>query len=158
MRRTDKEILDQEEIFQVIDRATYCHLALSAGDEPYLIPLSFGRNGSSIFVHTAIEGEKIKFMANNPVARLSFECDVKLVNSSIEACKWTFSFYSVIARGRLGELTEPDRKRAGLDVIMAHYSDRHWTFPDAGIDRVRVWEIPLIEMTGKRTADKSDLG
>jgi uncharacterized protein len=158
MRRSDREIADQEEMFRVIDRAPYCHLALAADDEPYLIPLSFGRDGRSIFFHTALGGEKIDFMVKNPVVRLAFECDVKLVSNEAEACEWSFSFHSVIARGRIHEVTDPDGKWRGLQAVMAHYSDREWTFPGPGVDRVRVWEILLTEMTGKRTKDKSDLG
>lgn len=158
MRRHDREITDHGEMFRIIDRAPYCHLALASDGEPYLIPLSFGRDGRSIFIHTAPGGEKIDIMVKNPTARLAFECDVELVSSPIEACEWSFSFHSVVALGRVIEVTDPDRKRAALQTIMAHYSNRDWTFPEAGIERVRAWEIPLTEMTGKRSQDNSDRG
>ena len=151
MRRSDREIAGHEEMFRVIDRAPYCHLALAADNEPYLIPLSFGRADRSIFFHTALGGKKIDIMVKNPAARLSFECDVELVSNPTEACEWSFSFHSVVARGRIHEVTDPDRKRTGLQSIMAHYSDREWTFPETGVDRIRVWEIPMDEITGKRS-------
>lgn len=153
MRRSDREISDHGEMFQIIDRAAYCHLALVADGEPYLIPLSFGRDGRSIFIHTAHAGKKIDIMVENPAARLAFECDVELVSGPAEACEWSFSFHSVVARGRIHEVTGREEKRKALDAIMAHYSGREWTFPETGVDRVRVWEIPLEEMTGKRSAD-----
>lgn len=158
MRRHDREITDHGEMFRIIDRAQYCHLALAADGEPYLIPLSFGRDGRSIFIHTAPGGEKIDIMAKNPAARLAFECDVELVSNPIEACEWSFSFHSVVALGMIIEVTDPDRKRTALQTIMAHYSNREWTFPETGVDRVRVWEIPMAEITGKRSKDRSDLG
>jgi uncharacterized protein len=151
MRRSDREIADHEEMFRIIDRAPYCHLALAADGEPYLIPLSFGRDGRSIFIHTAHAGEKIDIMVKSPAARLAFECDVDVVRNPTEACEWSFSFHSVVARGRIHEVTTPDRKRTALQTIMAHYSDREWTFPETGVDRIRVWEIPMDEMTGKRS-------
>lgn len=151
MRRVDRERADQKEMFRVIDRAPYCHLALAADGEPYLVPLSFGRDGRSIFIHTAQAGEKIDIIKRNPAARLAFECDVTVVDNEVEACKWSFSFRSVIARGTIHEVTSREEKRTALDAIMAHYSDKGWTYPAAGIDRIRVWEIPLTEMTGKQS-------
>ena len=138
-------------MFRIIDRAPYCHLALAADGEPYLVPLSFGRDGHSIFIHTASVGEKIDIMVKSPAARLAFECDVELVSNPTEACEWSFSFHSVVARGRIHEVTDPGRKRTGLKTIMAHYSDREWTFPESGVDRIRVWEILMDDMTGKRS-------
>ncbi len=158
MRRSDREITDQEEMLRIIDRAPYCHLALAAGGEPYLVPLSFGRDGRSIFFHTAAVGKKIDIMVKNPAARLAFECDVEVVDGGAEACGWSFSFCSVVARGKIHEVTDPAGKGRGLQAVMAHYSAREWTFPETGVDRVRVWEIPLTEMTGKRSKDKSERG
>lgn len=151
MRRSDREITDQGELFRIIDRAPYCHLALAVDGEPYLVPLLFGRDGGSIYIHTALCGEKIDIMVKNPAARLAFECDVEVVSSQSAACEWSFSFCSVVARGMVHEVTDPDGKLKGLQAVMAHYSDREWTFPETGVDRVRVWEIPLTEMTGKRS-------
>lgn len=158
MRRSDREITDQVEMYRIIDRAPYCHLALSSDGEPYLVPLSFGRDGSSIFIHTASGGEKIDIMEKNPSARLAFECDVEVVSAESEACEWSFSFQSVVARGRIHEVTDPEEKRTALQNIMGKYSDREWTFPETSVERVRVWEIPLTEMTGKRSQEKSDRG
>ncbi len=158
MRRSDREITDQDEMFRIIDRAPYCHLALAADGEPYLVPLSFGRDGDSIYIHTAGNGKKIDIMVKNPAARLAFECDVEVVDGGTEACVWSFSFCSVVARGRISEVTDQDGKLKGLQAVMAHYSDREWAFPETGVDRVRVWEIPLTEMTGKCSKNKSNRG
>lgn len=151
MRRVDREIADQKEMFRVIDLAPYCHLALAADGEPYLVPLSFGRDGRSIFIHTAQAGEKIDIIKRNPAARLAFECDVTVVNNAAEACEWSFSFRSVIARGTILEVTGREEKRKALDAIMAHYSDKRWTYPETGFDRIRVLEIQMTEMTGKQS-------
>lgn len=138
-----------DELFHIIDRALYCHLALAVDGEPYLIPISFGRSAHSIFIHTAHEGTKVDNIRKNPMVRLAFECDVTLVTAPSAACDWSFTFSSVVAGGTIQEVTDPVKKRAGLDAIMAHCSDKQWTFPDAGINQVLVWEIPLNEITGK---------
>ena len=155
MRRSDKEIVHRDEMFHIMDRALYCHVALSADGEPYIIPMSFGRVADSVFIHTAHVGEKVHIISKNPIVRLAFECDVKLVTSLSEACNWSFSFFSVVARGIIHELTDLNQKKNGLAAIMAHYSDKEWGFPEVSIERVRVWEIPLGEMTGKKAHDKT---
>ena len=59
MRRTDKEIRDQELIARVIQNAQVCQLGLARDNIPYIRPVSFGYDGKAIYFHTAKEGRKI---------------------------------------------------------------------------------------------------
>jgi len=66
MRRHDREITNRQEIDAIIRSALVCRIALAAGDEPYVVPVSFGYDGDAIYIHTAKSGRKIEFIeANN---------------------------------------------------------------------------------------------
>ena len=155
MRRTDKEITDQKLISQIIENAQICRLGLAKDNIPYVLPVSFGYDGTAIYFHTAKEGRKIEFMIDNDRVCLEFEHGVQLIRNDNNPCKWTFSFQSVIGYGRVRELTELPERTAGLNQIMKHYSGRDWPFTAEDIGAIRVWRIAIESLTGKQSKDKS---
>ena len=59
MRRKEKEITDIKSIEEIINKAKVCRLALSLDDTPYVVPVCFGYNGETIYIHSAKEGQNI---------------------------------------------------------------------------------------------------
>ena len=128
MRRSDKEITDLATIQGIVRACQICRLGLAVGGEPYVVPISFGFDGESVFFHTAKHGRKIEMMNANPRACVQFEREVELVTDDDDACAWTFTFESVIGFGSIVELEDETSKTRGLNQIMKHYSGRDWTF------------------------------
>ncbi|MCK5794940.1 MAG: pyridoxamine 5'-phosphate oxidase family protein [Anaerolineales bacterium] len=58
MRKKDKEITDRKTLDSIIRNAKICHLACCLNDQPYVIPISFGYDGKTIYFHTALIGKK----------------------------------------------------------------------------------------------------
>ena len=157
MRRTDKEITDRAIMQRIISQSQICRLGLAHGNTPYVLPVSFGYDDESLYFHTAREGRKIEFLTANPTVCVEFEHDVRLVPHDTSPCKWTFSFQSVIGYGRVQELTDAADKLAGLNRIMRHYSGREWPLDGENLDAIRVWRVPLENLTGKQSRDKLGL-
>ena len=155
MRRDDKEITDPELVWQIIGNCQVCRLALAKDNVPYIVPVAFGVDGEAIYFHTAREGSKLEFIAANDLVCVEFEHGVELKTSDSSPCRWTFSFQSVIGYGRVRELTGHDAKVAGLDRIMAHYSDRPWEYRDTTLKNVRVWKLTIESLSGKQSKDKA---
>lgn len=155
MRRRDKEIEDRAEIDAIIRGCQVCRLALAVENEPYIVPVSFGYDGASLFFHSAASGRKIDFLESNH--RVCFELDrnVRLQTDAKTACKWTFAYESVIGYGRASELTDPAEKTRGLDQVMLHYSGRVWELDASMLERTRVWKIAIDSLTGKRSEEKA---
>lgn len=154
MRRSDREIPDRGDIDRIIRGCQVCHLGLARADEPYVVPLSFGYDGSSLYFHTARRGRKIDLFAANPRACFQLERDVELVRDPDSACGWTFSFESVIGYGTISEITSPRAKEAALNHIMRHYSGREWSLSHGDLGQIRMWRLAVEEVTGKRSARK----
>jgi len=183
MRRHDKEITSRQEIDTIIGSALVCRIALADGDEPYVVPVSFGYDGEALFIHTAKSGRKIEFIEANSRVCFELEDNVSLQADDGDACKWTFAFESVIGYGTITELetaeaddgdackwtfafesvigygtiteleTAGERAR-GLNQIMLHYSGREWEIDEAAIATTRVWRIKIESLTGKRSVEK----
>jgi nitroimidazol reductase NimA-like FMN-containing flavoprotein (pyridoxamine 5'-phosphate oxidase superfamily) len=154
MRHRDKEVRDRDEIDAIIGEALVCRLALARADEPYVVPISFGYDGDSIFIHTARSGRKIDFFEANDRVCFELEAKVELHSHDSDACAWTFEFSSVIGYGTIREVTDTEGKRDGLLQIMRHYSDRGWDITDDATATTRVWRIDIESLTGKRSSEK----
>jgi nitroimidazol reductase NimA-like FMN-containing flavoprotein (pyridoxamine 5'-phosphate oxidase superfamily) len=154
MRRKDKEIQDQDLIGQIINQAQVCRLGLCRNGQPYIVPVSFGYDGKFIYFHTALDGMKIDFMSANNQVCFELEHDLKVIPHDTDACKWTFSFYSVIGFGTVAEITDFPLKAAALNQIMQKYSGRQWDFHDQLLAKTRLWRIAIEQITGKGSKDK----
>ncbi|WP_371803130.1 pyridoxamine 5'-phosphate oxidase family protein [Candidatus Lokiarchaeum ossiferum] len=67
MHRKDKEITDESELYQIIDRGKFLTLALAKENQPYLVSLNYGfdRENNCFLVHCAKRGKKIEFLQSN---------------------------------------------------------------------------------------------
>jgi len=154
LRRHDKEIPDREEIDGIISSAMVCRIAFADGDEPYVVPVSFGYDGESLYIHTAKTGRKLDFIEANNRVCFELEGHVSLETDDGDACTWTFEFESVIGYGTISELGTSEEKARGLNQIMLHYSGREWKIEPSATATTRVWRINIESITGKRSAEK----
>ena len=151
MRRKDKSIIERETIDRIIYESLICHLACSLEGLPYVIPISFGYDGKIVYFHTARAGKKNDIFLANPRVCLAFETDIKMITDQENACVWTFDFHSVIATGKIKEISDLDLKHVGLNQIMRHYSGKNWEMPEREINKTKIWGVELERITGKRS-------
>lgn len=151
MRRKEKSISEREIIDKIIHQSQICHLACCLKDQPYVIPISFGYDGTTVYFHTAPTGKKNEIFLKNPQVCLGFESTISLITDQEDACDWTFDFQSVIATGKIKEIDEPVLKNVGLNQIMFHYSGKDWEMPDREISKTKIWGVELKTITGKRS-------
>jgi len=154
MRRHDREITSRDEIDAIIRSALVCRIAFADGNEPYVVPVSFGYDGKALFIHTAKTGRKLEFIEANNRVCFEFEANVSLQTDELDACAWTFAFESVIGYGTITDLETAGDRAHGLNQIMRHYSGREWDIDDAAMATTRVWRIEIESVTGKRSLEK----
>jgi nitroimidazol reductase NimA-like FMN-containing flavoprotein (pyridoxamine 5'-phosphate oxidase superfamily) len=150
MRRKEKLVTDLKVIHEVIHRAEVCRLGLVDGSKPYIVPLSFGFDGTHIYFHSAREGRKINVLQKNSCVCLEFEQNIGLLKAE-KPCKWGFRYLTVICSGTVEPVRDFDEKRKALNLILRHY-DPDWvdsTFTEQELSPVLVFKVTLEEMTGK---------
>jgi nitroimidazol reductase NimA-like FMN-containing flavoprotein (pyridoxamine 5'-phosphate oxidase superfamily) len=149
MRRKDREITDRADIEAVLNEATVCRIALADGGVPYIVPLSFGYEDGSVYIHSAPEGKKIAMLEKNP--RCCFEVDIcDQVIRDEKPCSWGIRYRSVIGSGRAEILNGSEEKRHGLNCIMQHYGGGTHEFSEHDLGSVAVIRITIESMTGKK--------
>ena len=150
MRRSEKEITDQSVIEAIINASLVCRLALSDGDQPYIVPLSFGYQDRTLYFHSALEGKKIDIIKINNRICFEFDINTEIIEAE-KACKWGIKYQSVIGFGKAVLVHNIEEKQKALNIIIGHYSDRNFQFPDKAIKKTLVIKIEIEKMTGKHS-------
>ena len=148
MRRADKEIADRGEIDKILRKATVCRLGLLDGTIPYIVPLSFGYEGDTLYFHSAREGKKIDLLKRNAVVCFEFDVDAEPVRSET-SCGWTMRYRSVIGSGTASFVEDHGGKRTALKIIMRQYTDGLYEFPEEMLRKIAVIKVAIGEISGK---------
>jgi len=151
MRRKDKEIKDKAEIERIIQKALVCRVALSDGDSPYVFPVCFGFKDGTIYFHSAQEGKKIEILRKNNKVCFELDIDTELVEGE-GGCDWGIRYSSVIGFGTASFIKDIEEKKKALHVLLEHYSDKAYEFPEPSLNQVAVIKIRVESMTGKKEA------
>lgn len=150
MRRKDKEITDPSIIEEIIRKSDVCRLAMVDGRKPYLVPLSFGYEGNSLYFHSALEGMKIDILRSNPNVCFEFDVTGELITGQ-SPCKWSVQYQSVIGFGKAEFLEKPDEKRDAFRIVMEHYSDQQFDFSDEKLQVVAMFKVNITGVKGKQS-------
>ena len=150
MRRKEKEITEKSAMEAIIRKASVCRLALSQDNLPYIVPLCFGYEENTLYFHTACEGEKLDILEKNQNVCVEFDIDHEIVKAE-NACKWGMKYRSVIGFGTASVIGDRESKRHALDIIMRHYSEGPFEFPEELVEKIVVIKVEIARMTGKKS-------
>jgi nitroimidazol reductase NimA-like FMN-containing flavoprotein (pyridoxamine 5'-phosphate oxidase superfamily) len=150
MRRKEKEITDIADIEKILKESQICRLAMVDGDKPYIVPMNFGYQDNTLFLHSALEGKKIDLIKKNP--NICFEVD-QLINlkKAKLACDWGNEYKSVIGWGKAVLQNSLNEKIIGLNIIMAQYSGREFEYSDKMLEDTLVIKVLIDRITGKKS-------
>ena len=153
MRRSEREITDKNEIFEILSGCQVIRLALFDKEYPYIVPLSFGleRKGEEItvFFHCANEGKKADLLKENDSVGIEADCFGGYFG---EGMNLTTAYKSVIGFGNCKKC-EGEEKLRGLELLLSHCGrepDKATLSKCAALDVTAVYKIKLDELTGKK--------
>jgi len=150
MRRKDREIEEIIEIESIINGSPVCRIALAENGLSYIIPVCFGYSNKSLFFHSANAGKKIDMIKKNNNVCFEFDIYEGLITNG-NPCDWDVRYKSVIGSGKAFFIDGAQEKINALNIILRHYSDKSFTFPENSIKNVAVIKIEIEEITGKRS-------
>lgn len=152
MRRHNQQ-LDDQRCQSILQRAPRGVLSV-LGDEgyPYGIPMDFVFDNGRIYFHSAMAGHKIDAIAACDKASFCV-----LDEGVPEKDDWWYHFDSVVAFGRIRQLTDAAKKRDALLKLGKKYFPADYdTEADVARnwDRVAMLELTIEHMTGKHVREK----
>lgn len=150
MRRHEREIREETEIHEILEKSLVCRLGLYDGRYPYVVPLNYGYRDGRLYFHSAREGRKIDILKNNDRVCIEVDIDSRIVRGDAP-CRWAAKYRSVIGFGRARIVDDEAEKKAALDVIMAHYGGQGGEYDEKSLQRTCVIEVVIENMTGKQS-------
>jgi uncharacterized protein len=153
MRKKDREISDEAEIKEILEKGQICHLALCDGDQPYIIPMNYGIEWVKplkIYFHCGTEGRKLDIINKNNKACFELDVDNEFIMGKL-ACSCSFNYRSIIAFGTIEIITDREEVIKGLDIIMKQYTGKsEYEYNETALKLTTVLEMTISELTGKR--------
>jgi nitroimidazol reductase NimA-like FMN-containing flavoprotein (pyridoxamine 5'-phosphate oxidase superfamily) len=151
MRRREKEITDRGDIDQIIRGANVCRLAMTDGDQPYMVPLCFGYTGDALYFHAAPEGRKLDILGANNKVCFEFDAMGELVTAD-DVCHWGMTYESVIGFGTASLVTDLEERNRGLAAVVQQYGSSATDFDEAMLARTAIIRVDIESVSGKRTS------
>jgi len=154
MRRKDRQ-RDEDFSLALIDGCTHGVMAVNTGeDTPYCLPLSFVRDGRSLYFHGAKEGRKADLLRQAPRVCITFvgRDDPTYVT---ESNNYTTMFASAIVTGTAVEVTDEGEKIAALRLLCqkvlphAMTGDNFQRAVAASLPATALWRIDMDHISGK---------
>jgi nitroimidazol reductase NimA-like FMN-containing flavoprotein (pyridoxamine 5'-phosphate oxidase superfamily) len=150
MRRREREIRDEAGIQEILEKGLVCRLGLYDGAYPYVVPMNYGCRNGRLYFHCAGEGRKIDILKKNDRVCIEVDIDSRIVRGDTP-CRWAAKYRSVIGFGRARIIDDDKAKKAGLDVIMAHYGGSGGDYDEKSLQRTSLIEVVLDSITGKQS-------
>ncbi|MBL7005658.1 MAG: pyridoxamine 5'-phosphate oxidase family protein [Spirochaetia bacterium] len=150
MRRSDLEILDKSIIEDILNTNTICRIGLVDGEDPYIVPMSYGYTPDCIYMHAAPEGKKIDLLKIHNRVCFEVSDSIEMISSET-ACGFSVQYRSVIGFGKAELVSDPDEKQQGFQLIMHQHTGKGtWDIPPAALESVSVIRIRIDSLTGKQ--------
>ncbi len=152
MRRHKHGVFEWTQVEEMLRRGTVCHLAVNDNGYPYVVPMNYGYADGCLYLHSALEGKRIDCLERDSRASFSVVLHSGL-RTGPKACDFTTRYESVLGRGRVDILRDPESIRSGLDALMAAYPACDLDYQEEYMGRIYVLRLRIEEMTGKRRQD-----
>jgi uncharacterized protein len=117
MRRKNDQQSEQM-AYEYLNRAQWGVLSLCADGLPYGVPVNHAASGKTIYIHGALEGQKIDFIKSNSKGWFTAVPHMKVLPND-----GSTNYESVMAAGSIRIVEDPAERLAGFDAINAKYTN-----------------------------------
>ncbi len=115
---------DKETVYQILDAGYICHIGFTIGDQPYVIPNAYGREGDTIYLHGAVGSRMLNQLEKGtPVCVTVTHTDGIVLARS--AMHHSFNYRSAVLFGT-ARLVPDDQKEQALFVITEQIIKGRW--------------------------------
>ena len=153
MRRSERAIVEQDELAAILRQGRYITLALCRADEPYVVTMSYGYDAEeeALYFHCAHEGLKLDFLRHNPQV-----CGTVIEDQGYIQGECAHAYRSVVLRGEMRLVNPLEERVHAMEVLLRHLEDEPQTVrastlqDDAAYGRATILRLDIHEITGKQ--------
>lgn len=152
-RRPDRASYEQEVVDSILDEALVCHVGFEEDGLPFVIPMSYARAGSVLFIHGSRSSRVMQVLT----CEKSVCIEVTILDGIVlgpDATGHSVNYRSVVAFGTGREVTDTEEKIGALKAIMDHHVPGRWDdIPgptDTELEATMVAAVTLDEVSAKQ--------
>ena len=163
MKKKDLE-MDKHFAYSIIDKADFGSLAtINEDNTPYSVPISFVRKENIIYIHSSIQGTKIRNITKTPEVSMSFVGDINtpfpIIDEEIYIGRklseiFTTEFESAVIFGIASRVENRNEKILALKLLCEKYTPNNMdTFNEKikdSMDFTTIIRIEIKKITGRR--------
>lgn len=123
-RTPNRASYDKKSVYEIIDDSYICHVGFDMGGQPYIIPMTFGRDGNTIYIHGSPKSRLFKHLTSGIPICLSFAHVDGLVLAR-SAFHHSMNYRSVAAFGVAKEVAEEEKNHA-FEVLFKNMLADRW--------------------------------
>ena len=124
-RQQQRARYDEATVHAILDKGLVAHVGFVADGRPMVMPMAYGREGGTLFIHGA---SKTRIIRDNH-AGVPVCVTVTLVDGIVaarSAFHHSVNYRSVVVHGEARPLTDPDEHDHALRVITEHLLPGRW--------------------------------
>ena len=144
MRNKKKEVTDKKIIEGILKEAIWCQLAMTDGDQPYIVPLNYGYHENALYIHCATEGMKLDLIRKNPKVAFNVTLDAEYLDG-----KLTMRYRSVNGTGVATIIEDEEGKREALNFLTTHFGAEPHNHSAKSIKTIVMIKVRIISTTCK---------
>jgi nitroimidazol reductase NimA-like FMN-containing flavoprotein (pyridoxamine 5'-phosphate oxidase superfamily) len=124
-RAADRGRYDTETIHAILDDGIVCHVGFCLDEQPFVIPMGYGRDGNRLILHGSVGSRAMRALADGaPVCVTVTLLDGVVVARSVFHS--SMNYRSVVVLGRAEPITDPEEKMAALEGLTEHLIPGRW--------------------------------
>lgn len=124
-RLPERALYERADVDPILDAGLMCHVGFVEGEQPFVIPTIYGRDGDELYLHGSPGSRLLRVARSGAPLCIT----VTLVDGLVLARSLfhhSMNYRSVVVFGRGQEVTAPDRRLHGLRVISEQACPLRW--------------------------------
>ncbi len=152
VREAERAAYDRETVYQILDEAFLCHVGFAVEGQPFVIPTSYGRVESNLYIHGSAASRMLRQMKDGvPVCVTVTLLDGLVLARSI--FNHSMNYRSVVILGKATLVDDPKEKIEALYALSQHILPGRWDDSRQPNDRelkaTSVLRVPIEEFSAK---------
>jgi nitroimidazol reductase NimA-like FMN-containing flavoprotein (pyridoxamine 5'-phosphate oxidase superfamily) len=154
-RHPERGSYDRDLAYAILDEGLVCHVGIATDHGPVVIPTTYARMGDHLVLHGSPASRLLRAGASGVDVCVTVTLLDGLVLAR-SAFHHSMNYRSVVVFGHAEPITDPDAKRAAIDVLVEHIVPgraQHARAPsDKELKGTLVLSLPLRELSVKQRA------
>ena len=152
IREPHRGVYDRETVYQILDEGFLCHVGFAVEGQPFVIPTSYGRKDSTLYIHGSAASRMLRQMRDGVAVCIT----VTLLDGLVLArsvFNHSMNYRSVVILGKAELVDDPAEKLEALRILSEHILPGRWADArqpnERELKQTSVLRVPIEEFSAK---------